>query len=82
LDSFDFAEVIRRARAGDDTATAKLLSQFEPEVRTMVRIRLPRALRNQFDSMDFVQAVWKSDRIRRRRAISRLFGGGRSQQGL
>ena len=60
MDSFDFADVIRRARAGDDTATAKLLSQFEPEVRTMVRIRLPRALRNQFDSMDFVQAVWKS----------------------
>ncbi len=60
MDAFDFAEMIRLARAGDDAATAKLLGQFEAEVRTMVRIRLPRALRNQFDSMDFVQAVWKS----------------------
>ena len=60
MQPFDFAEVVRRARAGDDTATAQLLSQFEDEVRTMVRVRLPRALRNQFDSMDFVQAVWTS----------------------
>ncbi len=60
MDSFDFADVIRRARAGDDEATAQLLSLFEAEVRTMVRVRLPRSLRNQFDSMDFVQAVWKS----------------------
>ena len=60
MDSSDFAEVIRLARAGDDAATAKLLNEFEPEVRSMVRSRLPRALRNHFDSMDFVQAVWKS----------------------
>jgi len=60
MDSLSFANVIRRARAGDAAATAQLLSQFEPEVRTMVRVRLPRALRNQFDSMDFVQAIWKS----------------------
>ena len=26
----------------------------------MVRVRLPRSLRSQFDSMDFVQAVWQS----------------------
>ena len=26
----------------------------------MVRVRLPEALRGQFDSMDFVQAVWQS----------------------
>ena len=56
----NFAEVIRLARAGDEAATVQLLTQFEAEVRAMVRIRLPRALRNQFDSMDFVQAVWTS----------------------
>ncbi len=56
----DFADLIARARAGDEAAVAALMGRFEPEVRTMVRVRLPRALRNQFDSMDFVQAVWKS----------------------
>ena len=60
MDSLNFADLIRQARAGDPAATTQLLSQFETEVRTMVRIRLPRVLRNQFDSMDFVQAIWKS----------------------
>ena len=60
MESLDFADLIRRARAGDDAATAQLLTRFEAEVRTMVRVRLPRALRNQFDSMDFVQAIWTS----------------------
>jgi RNA polymerase sigma-70 factor (ECF subfamily) len=60
MDDVDFAEVIAGARAGDEAAVAALLGRFESEIRTMVRVRLPRALRNQFDSMDFVQAVWKS----------------------
>ncbi len=60
MNSATFGDLVRRARGGDPVATAQLLSQFEPEVRTMVRVRLPRALRNQFDSMDFVQAIWAS----------------------
>jgi RNA polymerase sigma-70 factor (ECF subfamily) len=56
----DFARLIEGARSGDGAAVAALLGRFEPEIRTMVRVRLPRALRNQFDSMDFVQAVWTS----------------------
>ncbi len=60
MDDIDFADLIRRARAGDDRAAAALLSRFGAEVRTMVRSRLPRSLRNQFDSMDFVQAIWTS----------------------
>ena len=64
-DDVEFADVVRRARAGDREATEAILARFENEVRTMVRSRLPRALRNQFDSMDFVQAVWTS-----------LFAGG------
>jgi len=60
MDDADFADLIDRARAGDDSAIAALLGRFEADVRTMVRIRLPRSLRNQFDSMDFVQAVWQS----------------------
>jgi RNA polymerase sigma factor (sigma-70 family) len=52
--------LLRRARAGDNGAIRDFLSQFEHEVRTMVRSRLPRKLRTQFDSTDFVQAVWQS----------------------
>ncbi len=56
----DISDLIARAKAGDETAIREFLTQFEPEVRIMVRGRLPRMLRTQFDSMDFVQAVWQS----------------------
>jgi len=56
----EISELIARAKAGDETAIGEFLSRFEPEVRIMVRGRLPRMLRTQFDSMDFVQAVWQS----------------------
>lgn len=60
MDDERFADLIAQARAGDEEATRTLLAAFEDEVRMMVRVRLPRALRGQFDSLDFVQAVWKS----------------------
>lgn len=60
MDDGDFAALIENARLGDETAVAALLGRFEPEIRTMVRVRLPRILRNQLDSMDIVQAVWTS----------------------
>lgn len=53
-------DLLSRARAGDEAAIRDFLSRFELEVTTMVRSRLPRKLRTQFDSTDFVQAVWKS----------------------
>jgi RNA polymerase sigma factor (sigma-70 family) len=56
----EFAELLRRARAGESAAIRDFLEQFEQEVRTMVRSRLPRKLRTQFDSTDFVQSVWQS----------------------
>src|SRR5262245_242866 len=56
----DISDLIARARAGDEAAIRELLSQFEQEVRIMVRGRLPKKLRTQFDSMDFVQTVWES----------------------
>src|SRR4051794_2925311 len=56
----DFGNLVTRAREGDDAAVRCLLHSFEDDVRLMVRVRLPRALRSQFDSMDFVQAVWQS----------------------
>ena len=60
MDDVDFASLIESARLGDEAAVAALLVRFEPEVRTMVRVRLPRILRNQLDSMDIVQAIWTS----------------------
>ncbi len=59
LDS-EIAELIARARSGDEAAVRDFLLRFESEVRMMVRGRLPKKLRTQFDSMDFVQAVWSS----------------------
>lgn len=60
MDDEEFAGLIARARAGDDRAVERLLGAFERDVRMMVRHRLPRALRSQFDSMDFVQSIWAS----------------------
>jgi RNA polymerase sigma factor (sigma-70 family) len=54
------SDLLARAKAGDETAIREFLCRFEPEVRVMVRGRLPKLLRTQFDSMDFVQAVWQS----------------------
>ncbi len=56
----DFADLMARAKAGDPSAIRDFLVRFEPEVRMMVRARLPKKLRSQFDSLDFVQAVWQS----------------------
>jgi RNA polymerase sigma-70 factor (ECF subfamily) len=56
----EFNRLMDRARAGDEAAFAALIAAFEADVRMMVRVRLPQALRGQFDSMDFVQAVWQS----------------------
>jgi RNA polymerase sigma-70 factor (ECF subfamily) len=56
----EITDLMERAKAGDEAATREFLARFEHEVRNIVRGRLPRQLRTQFDSMDFVQAVWQS----------------------
>jgi RNA polymerase sigma factor (sigma-70 family) len=56
----DFTDLIARAKAGDQAAIREFLTRFEHEVQMMVRARLPKKLRNQYDSADFVQAVWQS----------------------
>ena len=56
----DFDNLLHRVKAGDQDAAKRFLAEFESEVRLMIRHRLPRQLRTQFDSMDFVQQVWAS----------------------
>jgi RNA polymerase sigma factor (sigma-70 family) len=56
----DFTDLMRRAQSDDPAAIRDFLARFEREVQMMVRARLPRKLRTQFDSVDFVQAVWQS----------------------
>ena len=60
MDEQDLAGLVGRAKTGDEAAIRELLLRFESDVRIIVRARLPRALRSQFDTMDFVQAVWAS----------------------
>src|SRR4051812_23910899 len=60
MDDGDLAGLIARVKAGDEDAIRDLIHLFEEDVRTIVRVRLPQSLRSQFDSMDFVQAVWQS----------------------
>jgi RNA polymerase sigma factor (sigma-70 family) len=59
-DEMNVPDLIARVKLGDEAAFNQLLAQFEGEVRMMVRGRLPKMMRGQFDSMDFVQAVWQS----------------------
>ena len=65
LEENSFADFLRRIRAGDDQAAVELVRQFEPLIRTEVRMRLsdPRLYRL-FDSMDICQSVLGSFFIR------------------
>ncbi len=60
MEDAGLAEYLARAKAGDADAVRELVRTYEPVVRIMVRGRLPKALRSRFDTMDFVQLVWKS----------------------
>ncbi len=60
MDDDDLAGLIGRVQAADEDAIRDLIHRFEGDIRTFVRVRLPQSLRSQFDSMDFVQAVWQN----------------------
>jgi RNA polymerase sigma-70 factor (ECF subfamily) len=57
-DTEEFADFVRRLRAGDAEAAAALVRRYEPAIRLEVRLRLrdPR-LRRLFDSTDVCQSV-------------------------
>jgi RNA polymerase sigma factor (sigma-70 family) len=53
-----FDELIRRVRIGDEQAAARLVRDFEPVVRRVIRARLRDGrARREFDSMDICQSV-------------------------
>lgn len=56
----EFESLITRARLGDSAALSELFDRFGAYVRAAVRRRLPDRLRQEFDSLDFVQDVWAS----------------------
>lgn len=55
----DFADFLRRIRAGDDAAAVELVHRFEPLIRREVRIRMgDDRLNRAFDSLDVSQSVF------------------------
>jgi RNA polymerase sigma-70 factor (ECF subfamily) len=62
-----FRDYIERIRAGDAAAAAQLVRDYEPAIRTEVRVRLrllDPALKRLFDSMDVCQSVLASFFVR------------------
>jgi RNA polymerase sigma-70 factor (ECF subfamily) len=53
-------QLLDRIKNGDEDAARELLARYESKVRMVVRRRLPRLLRQRFDSIDFLQSVWGS----------------------
>lgn len=57
-DHAEFANFLRRVRAGDQDAAAELVRRYEPAIRREVRLRLADpSLYRVFDSMDVCQSV-------------------------
>jgi RNA polymerase sigma-70 factor (ECF subfamily) len=56
----EFAELLGKARAGDEDALARLAGQYEPKIRVVARVLLGPALRPYLDSVDVVQSVHRS----------------------
>ncbi len=67
LSADDYAEFIRRVRAGDERAAEDLVRRYEAEIRLEVRVWLrlrDSRLRRVFDSMDICQSVLASFFVR------------------
>jgi RNA polymerase sigma-70 factor (ECF subfamily) len=56
----DFAAVLELARQGDPEAMARLVEEYEPQIRRVAHSRLSSALRAAVDSADLVQSVHRS----------------------
>jgi RNA polymerase sigma factor (sigma-70 family) len=58
--SDSFRDLLQEVEAGSEDAIRKLLASHGEVVLRVVRARMNRVLRSQYDSEDFVQAVWAS----------------------
>src|SRR5262245_60416483 len=56
----EFAELLEKAQAGDESALVRLAEQYEPKIRVVARVLLGPALRPYLDSIDVVQSVHRS----------------------
>jgi RNA polymerase sigma factor (sigma-70 family) len=56
----EFDDLMRRLRAGEPEAVGELFERYGDHIRLIVRRRLNRRLRKQYDSIDFVQSAWAS----------------------
>jgi RNA polymerase sigma factor (sigma-70 family) len=56
----EFAAMMRRVRSGCPDAAREVFDRYNSHVRRVVRRHLARCLRRQYDSHDFLQAVWAS----------------------
>jgi RNA polymerase sigma factor (sigma-70 family) len=54
----EFEALMRRVREGCPHAAREAVERFSPHVRRVVRRKLDPRLRDQFDSVDFMQSVW------------------------
>lgn len=56
----DFQTLMRRAREGSPEATQELFERFSDRIRQVIRMRISRRLRREYDSQDFLQSTWAS----------------------
>jgi len=56
----EFELLMERVRAGSPEAAQEVYDRYSDHIRWVVRRRLHHRLRTQYDSVDFLQAVWAS----------------------
>ena len=64
-ETVEFGELMQQVREGSDDAIRQLLSDYGDDVLRVIRRKLMKRLRTQYDSDDFYQAVWGSFFARR-----------------
>src|SRR5262245_47740650 len=55
-----FQSLLNQLQQGSHEAARELAEIYGPHILRCVRLRLPRRLRSRYDSLDFLQLVWKS----------------------
>lgn len=56
----EFEELMQRVRSGHPEAAREIFDRYGKAIQRVVRYRLSRRMRSQFDSVDFTQDAWAS----------------------